>query len=213
MVSSDRLIKALLTRWAAHACLQDALEAAARAQLASVLDGGELEDFIEHEIGTEQTEYIVEFFWLLQAKGCAAPARMTEWIDRHNSLVEQLQAELEQARQRRLPLGKQHKKRLFRLKYGDAYFRDEAKARCCAHLDGERIVLSLKAIERFMALHMDPGLCKDRLDALVRIGLLEDVLQPNLRLFRSTDRLEAIVAGELEILARALEGAGDAALA
>ena len=53
--------------------------------------------------------------------------------------------------------------------------------------------------------HMDGTICRDRLDALVRAGLLEDELQPNLRLFRTTEQLHATVTEELEMLAKSLE--------
>jgi hypothetical protein len=205
MASAERLVKCLLARWEAHARLQESLEAAARNQLAGTMRAEEIEDFIEQQIATDQTELLVEFFWVLSAKGCATSGRMAEWIDRHNALVRQFQAELQDARQRKLPLGAQHKKRLWRLETAGAYFSNHIKAACCARLDGSRVVLSLKDLERFMALHMDVTLCRDRLDALVQLKLLDDELRPNLRLFRSTERLEALVAAELEVLAAALD--------
>jgi hypothetical protein len=205
MVGAERLVKCLLARWEAHAWLQESLETEARNQLAGAMRAEELEDFIEQQIATDQTELLVEFFWVLSAKGCATAERMAEWIDRHNALVGHFQAELEDARQRKLPLGAQHKKRLWRLEAVGAYFSKQVKAACCARLDGSRIVLSLKDLERFMALHMDVTLCRDRLDALVQVKLLDDELRPNLRLFRSTERLEALAAAELEMLAMALD--------
>jgi hypothetical protein len=205
MASLERLAKVLLARWQAHAWLQEALEAEARDQLVGKMRAEDLEDFIEQQIATDQTELLVEFFWVLSAKDCATPERMAEWIDRHNALVRHFQAELEDARQRKLQLGPQHKKRLWRLEAVGAYFSQQVKAACCARLDGSRVVLSLKDLERFMALHMDVTLCRDRLDALVQVKLLDDELRPNLRLFRSTERLEALAAAELEMLATALD--------
>jgi hypothetical protein len=120
---------------------------------------------------------------------------MAEWIDRHNALVGRLLAGLDR---RNAPLGPGQKRRLWRLKA--ARFGRKAKAACCARLDGARVVLSLSDLERFMAFHMDATLCRDRLDALARAGLLEDSLGPNLRLFRATERLEAIVATGLEMV-------------
>ncbi len=52
-----------------------------------------------------------------------------------------------------------------------------------------------------MAMHMDPTLCRDRLDALIRIGLLADEVRPNLRLIWSEGALETLVAGHLDALA------------
>ena len=131
--------------------------------------------------------------------GCAAPERMAEWIGSHNELVEQEVAKLEDERQNKIALGRQYKKKLWRLR-DMAYFGDEIKRACKERLDGSVVVLSLSDVERFMALHMDTTLCRDRLDALVRIGLLEDEQRRNLRLFRPTERLNAIVADALDAL-------------
>jgi hypothetical protein len=199
----EGLVAVLLARWEVRAWLQDALEAEARARLAGVMTDDALEIFLEQQLATEQAEFVAEFFWVLHAKGCEAPGRMAEWIDCHNALVDRLLAQLDR---RNAPLGPRHKRRLWRLKA--ARFGAKAKAACCARLDGSGVVLSLRDLERFMALHMDVTLCRDRLDALARAGLLEDAPGSNLRLFRATGRLEAIVAAELGMLRERLLALG-----
>ena len=195
LAGAEGLVAVLLARWEAQAWMQDALEAAARARLGGAMTDDELEAFLEQQIATEQAEFVAEFFWVLHAKGCEAPERMAAWIDRHNALVGRLLAQLDR---RNAPLGPRHKRRLWRLKA--ARFGARAKAACCARLDGTRAVLSLSDLERFMVLHMDVTVCRDRLDALARAGLLEDATGPNIRLFRATERLEEIVAAELTLL-------------
>ena len=202
------LVPVLLARWEARAFLQDALEAEARERLAGELPPDELELLIEQQLATEQTEFLVEFVWMLDVTGCREPARMAGWIDRHNQIVARMRADLDPGARRNHPLGPQHKRKLWRLEM--ALFGPKARDACCARLTGSGgdggtaaagpLVLALKDFERFMALHMDPTLCRDRLGALVQAGLLEDELQPNLRLFRVTDRLRAVVAGTLEVL-------------
>ena len=195
------LVPVLLARWEARAFLQDALEAEARERLAGELEADELELLIEQQLATEQTEFLVEFVWMLDVTGCREPARMAGWIDRHNEIVTRMRADLDPAAPRRNhPMGPQHRRKLWRLEM--ALFGPKARDACCGRLGGEAapLVLALKDFERFMALHMDPTLCRDRLGALVQAGLLEDELQPNLRLFRVTDRLRAVVAGTLEVL-------------
>ena len=194
------LVPVLLARWEARAFLQDALEAEARERLAGELEADELELLIEQQLATEQTEFLVEFVWMLDVTGCREPARMAGWIDRHNEIVTRMRADLDPAARRNHPMGPQHRRKLWRLEM--ALFGPKARDACCARLGGDAapLVLALKDFERFMALHMDPTLCRDRLGALVQAGLLEDELQPNLRLFRVTDRLRAVVAGTLEVL-------------
>jgi hypothetical protein len=194
------LVPVLLARWEARAFLQDALEAEARERLAGELPPDELELLIEQQLATEQTEFLVEFVWMLDVTGCREPARMAGWIDRHNQIVARMRADLDPGARRNHPLGPQHKRKLWRLEM--ALFGPKARDACCGRLGGDAapLVLALKDFERFMALHMDPTLCRDRLGALVQAGLLEDELQPNLRLFRVTDRLRAVVAGTLEVL-------------
>ena len=194
------LVPVLLARWEARAFLQDALEAEARERLAGELEPDELELLIEQQLATEQTEFLVEFVWMLDVTGCREPARMAGWIDRHNEIVTRMRADLDPAARRNHPMGPQHRRKLWRLEM--ALFGPKARDACCARLGGDAapLVLALKDFERFMALHMDPTLCRDRLGALVQAGLLEDELQPNLRLFRVTDRLRAVVAGTLEVL-------------
>jgi hypothetical protein len=203
VTGAEGLLAVLLARWEARAWLQDALEAEARARLAGAVTDDELETFLEQQVATEQAEFVAEFFWALHAKGCEAPGRMAEWIDSHNALVGRLLGQLDR---RNAPLGPRHKRRLWRLKA--ARFGAKAKAACCARLDGSGVVLSLSDIERFMALHMDLSLCRDRLDALARAGLLEDAPGSNLRLFRATERLEAIVAAGLGLLRERLLASG-----
>ena len=194
------LVPVLLARWEARAFLQDALEAEARERLAGELGADDLELLIEQQLATEQTEFLVEFVWMLDVTGCREPARMAGWIDRHNEIVTRMRADLDPAARRNHPMGPQHRRKLWRLEM--ALFGPKARDACCGRLGGEAapLVLALKDFERFMALHMDPTLCRDRLGALVQAGLLEDELQPNLRLFRVTDRLRAVVAGTLEVL-------------
>jgi hypothetical protein len=187
------MVAALVRRWESRSRLQVALEGRARASLRHVLAPGTLEVFIEQQIATEQSEYIAEFFWLLQAVGCAAPDRMAAWIDRHNALVIRYLAIGS-------PLGPQRKRVCWRLR--SAPFSQARKATCVERQDGRRIVLSLSDLERFMAFHMDATLCRDRLDALTRIGLLTDETYPNLRLFRGTDELQTMVADALTSLIR-----------
>lgn len=209
--SLAELLPVLLARWESRAHFYDALEAEARRWLDGLLAADELEMLIEQQIATEQTEYIIEFFWTLHATGCQAPARMAAWIERHNRLVAELRERLHVGDRKTACLGPQHKRKLWRLQ--TACFSDRAKSACCARLDDRHLVLSLKDLERFMALHMDATLCRDRLDALVRIRLLRDERQPNLRLFRPTERLLTIVSAQLDMLRRSLLGLPDGSAA
>jgi hypothetical protein len=200
------LLPALLAHWEARAFLQDALETEARERLAGKLVPEELEILIEQHLATDQTEFLAEFLWVLDTIGCRRSDRMASWIDRHNALVARMRAQLAPEARRNHPLGPQHKRKLWRL--GKAHFSPKVKAACCARLDGKTLVLALRDLERFMALHMDSTLCRDRLDALVQIGLLEDELLPNLRLFRMTEQLRAIVT-RAETLRAGLGSEGD----
>ena len=202
MASRERRVRILYSLWETHAKLQEALEAAARARPGE-MTAYELETFIEQKVTTDQTEWLVQFFWVLGALGCAGPERMAEWINSHNELVMQEVAKLEEDKQNRMALGRQYKRKLWRLR-SMAHFSDEVKKVCKDRLDGSAVVLSLSDIERFMALHMDATLCRDRLDALVRIGLLEDEQRHNLRLFRPTGKLDTIVADVLDTLDKRL---------
>jgi hypothetical protein len=202
------LVMTMLARWEARVFLQNALETEARERLSGELAPDELELFIEQQLATEQTELLAEFLWALDTMGCRKPERMASWIDRHNALVMQMRAELGPEARRNYPLGPQHKRKLWRLEM--AHFSPKVKAACCARLDGMMLVLALKDLERFTSLHMDPTLCRDRLGALVQIGLLGDEVLPNLRLFRMTERLRAIVTGALELLRAGSRGHGDA---
>lgn len=187
-------VKVLLARWEARVWLNAELEAHARPHLvAAGLGPGEVEDFIEQQILTEQTEYLAEFFFMLTAAECQQPQNMAAFIDRHNAMVEALVADLGRGEDR--PIGPRYKQRLWRLR--SAHFSERVKAVSLARLAGERLVLSLKDLERFMALHMDPTLCRDRLDALVKARLLADEVGPNLRLFWSLGRLEALIGDAL----------------
>lgn len=198
MASTERRVHVLHAQWEMHARLQEALEAEARTRPGE-MTAHDLEAFIEQKVITDQTEWLVQFFWVLGALGCAAPERMVEWIDSHNELVEHEVAKLEDDRQNKTVLGRQYKRKLWRLR-DMAYFGGEIKKACKERLDGSVVVLSLSDVERFMALHMDATLCRDRLDALVRIGLLEDEQRSNLRLFRPTEKLNTIVADALDTL-------------
>ena len=56
-----------------------------------------------------------------------------------------------------------------------------------------------------MAPHMDPTLCRERLNALADIGLLGSEVRPNLRLFWSDGELEGMIE---EALGRFLQAVG-----
>ncbi|MCB1885216.1 MAG: hypothetical protein KDG89_14660 [Geminicoccaceae bacterium] len=201
--NDGRLLSVLLARWQARAAFHEALEDAARNALAGD-DPDEVSGLIEQQLTTEQTEYIAEFLFALRRAGCAEPPKLGAYIDRHNAMVETLLEALAAERRGEAPLGAGQKRRLWRLR--SARFNDRIRASALERLGDGRLLLSLKDLERFMAPHMDPTLCRDRLDALVQVGLLGDEARPNIRLFWPLDRLEAIVAGQLSVF---LEGLGD----
>lgn len=191
----------LLSLWQVRADLYQSLETQTRESLAgsNSMDPDTIEDFIEQQVTTEQTEYIAQFLFVLRSAGCAEPGPMGAFIDRHNLMVDRLLTDLESADGTSRPVGARHKQRLWRLK--NARFNERMKAGSLDRLDGKRIVLTLKDFERFMAMHMDPTLCRDRLDALIRTGLLADEVRPNLRLIWSEGALETLVARHLDALA------------
>ena len=195
----------LLSLWQVRADLYRSLEARTREALAgsNVMTPDDVEDFIEQQIATEQTEYIAQFLFVLQCAGCSQPARLGAYIDRHNAMIDRQLTELDRQDGVAKPLGARHKQRLWRLK--NARFNDRIKAGSLDRLADGRLVLSLKDIERFMAMHMDPTLCRDRLDALIRVGLLRDDVRPNIRLIWSEGAIEALVASHLDAFARQLE--------
>lgn len=191
----------LLSLWQVRADLYQSLETHTRESLAgsNSMDADQIEDFIEQQVTTEQTEYIAQFLFVLRSAGCAEPGPMGAFIDRHNLMIDRLLKDLESADGITRPVGARHKQRLWRLR--NARFNERMKAGSLDRLDGKRIVLTLKDFERFMAMHMDPTLCRDRLDALIRTGLLADEVRPNLRLIWSEGALETLVAQHLDALA------------
>lgn len=195
----------LLALWQVRAELYRSLESHTRKALAgsNIMTPDDVEDFIEQQIATEQTEFIAQFLFVLRCAGCAAAGPLGAYIDRHNAMIDRQLADLEQLGGAAKPLGSRHKQRLWRLK--NARFNDRMKAGSLDRLDGGRLILSLKDIERFMAMHMDPTLCRDRLDALIKVGLLADEVRPNIRLIWSEGALEALVAEHLDALADQLE--------
>ena len=288
---AEGLIPLLLAKWNARARMRAKLEDAARAQLAGKMPAEDVEALIEQQIATDQATYLVEYFWLLNGLGCAAPDRMEAWIHSHNAITTRMWAEvllekttriakllmadgrrlqrqqselvaellgcLEKARRRMVmgfgygeppaaeclqsvdsavmmlrelngdarpcpkhlallaelearrqwpaaPQGPRRKRRLERL-LDEAYFGSQARHACTARLDGTHVILGSSDVERFMMLHMDPKLCRERLNALSEAGLLEEQLLSDercstVRLFRPTERLEAAVAAGLEPL-------------
>jgi hypothetical protein len=195
----------LLSLWQVRADLYRSLETHTREALAgsNVMTPDDVEDFIEQQIATEQTEYIAQFLFVLHCAGCSKPARLGAYIDRHNAMIDRFLAELDKLDGVARPLGARHKQRLWRLK--NARFNERIKAGTLDRLAGGRLVLSLKDIERFMAMHMDPTLCRDRLDALIKVGLLRDDVRPNIRLIWSEGSIEALVASHLDAFAQQLE--------
>jgi hypothetical protein len=191
----------LLSLWQVRADLYRCLETHTRESLgrSNSMDADEIEDFIEQQVTTEQTEYIAQFLFVLRSAGCTEPGPMGAFIDRHNAMIDRLLADLESQDGKARPVGARHKQRLWRLR--NARFNERMKAGSIDRLGGNRIVLTLKDFERFMAMHMDPTLCRDRLDALIRIGLLADEVRPNLRLIWSEGALETLVAQQLDALA------------
>jgi len=129
---------------------------------------------------------------VLSKRGDASPS------PEHRALL----AELETSKQWPCgPPGPRLKRRLERL-LDEAHFGFHARHACSARLDGSHVILSSSDVERFMMLHMDPRLCRERLNALTKAGLLEDNLVTDgrcsvVRLFRPTGRLEAAVAAGL----------------
>ncbi len=191
----------LLSLWQVRADLYRSLEAHTRDAMAgsNVMTADEVEDFIERQIATEQTEYIAQFLFVLRAAGCAEPGPLGAYIERHNAMIDRQLEALDRLDGTAPPLGSRHKQRLWRLK--NARFNARMKAGSLERLGGGRLVLSLKDIERFMAMHMDPTLCRNRLDALINVGLLRDEVRPNIRLIWSEGALEALVARHLDALA------------
>jgi hypothetical protein len=92
--AATSLIPILLARWEAQADLGIALEEAVRAELTFKLQPDDIEFLVEQQIATEQASYLVEFFWLLEASGCASPERMQVCIDQHNAQTAQMWTEL-----------------------------------------------------------------------------------------------------------------------
>jgi hypothetical protein len=84
----------LLAKWEARTWMRAKLEEAARAQLTGKMPTDDLEALIEQQIATEQATYLVEFFWLLSAAGCAVPDRMEAWIGRHNAMTARMWSEV-----------------------------------------------------------------------------------------------------------------------
>jgi hypothetical protein len=191
----------LLSLWQVRAELYRSLESHTRQAMAgsNIMTPDDVEDFIEQQIATEQTEFIAQFLFVLRCAGCSRPGPLGAYIDRHNAMIDRQLAALETLDGDKKPVGSRHKQRLWRLK--NARFNDRMKAGSLDRLDGRRLLLSLKDIERFMAMHMDPTLCRDRLDALIKVGLLEDEVRPNIRLIWSEGALEALVAEHLDALA------------
>jgi|GEM_PF-2151381 len=191
----------LLSLWQVRAELYRSLESHTRRALAgsNVMTPDDVEDFIEQQIATEQTEFIAQFLFVLRCAGCSRPGPLGAYIDRHNAMIDRQLADLTSLDGGKKPLGSRHKQRLWRLK--NARFNERMKAGSLDRLGNGRLILSLKDIERFMAMHMDPTLCRDRLDALIKVGLLEDDVRPNIRLIWSEGALEALVAEHLDALA------------
>ncbi len=194
----------LLSLWQVRADLYQSLEEHTRAALAgsNSMDADAIEDFIEQQVTTEQTEYIAQFLFVLRCAGCTEPGPLAAYIDRHNQMIDRFLADLEIRDGVARPVGARHKQRLWRLK--NARFNERMKAGSLERLGDDRLVLTLKDFERFMAMHMDPTLCRDRLDALIKAGLLADEVRPNLRLIWSEGALEALVARHLDALAERL---------
>src|SRR3954453_1112314 len=94
IASVGLLIPALLARWEARAGLKAALEQSVRSHWAGKIPTNEIELLLEQQISTDQAMYLVEFFWLLEATGCATPERMQRWIDHHNAQTTQMWIEL-----------------------------------------------------------------------------------------------------------------------
>jgi hypothetical protein len=203
--AGNRRAALLLSLWQVRADLYRSLEEHTRRALAgsNTIGPDELEDFIEQQVTTEQTEYIAQFLFVLRTAGCTEPGPLGLYIDSHNAMIDRLLAELENARDTGRPVGSRLKQRLWRLR--SARFNERMKAGTLERLGEGRLVLSLKDLERFMAMHMDPTLCRDRLDALVKAGLLADEVRPNIRLIWSDGALEAIVGRHLDDLWRQLK--------
>src|SRR5262245_45682517 len=84
----------LLANWEARAGLRASLEETVRAHLTGKMPTDDIELLIEQQIATGQAMQLVEFFWLLEAKGCAAPEPMHREIDDHNAQTTQMWIEL-----------------------------------------------------------------------------------------------------------------------
>ena len=73
---------ALVARWESRAWLHDQLEKQARQRLlAGGLVAEEIDELIEQQLLTEQTEYIAEFFFMLRVSGCYRPEGLAAFID------------------------------------------------------------------------------------------------------------------------------------
>jgi hypothetical protein len=79
------------------------------------LDADGIEDFIEQQVTTEQTEYIAQFFFVLRTAGCAEPGPLGGYIDRHNAMIDRSSPISRPATD--IPAGRRrHKQRLWRLR-------------------------------------------------------------------------------------------------
>ena len=195
-VSDDQCLSILLARWRSRAQFQEELEAVAHEQLASD-DPVETASFVHEHLMTEQAEYIAEFLYALRVSGCHEPERMAAWLDQHNKMVSAMLEDFQQRRADRGSIGPGEAQQSWRL--ADAFFTERMCRQVVERLGDGRLILSLKDFHRFMTLHMDPGLCRDRLNAFVKIGLLNDERRPNLRIFWSDGKLEEIVRRQLSL--------------
>ncbi len=106
-----------LSLWQVRADLYKSLEEHSRAALArqNALDADGIEDFIEQQVTTEQTEYIAQFFFVLRTAGCAEPGPLGGYIDRHNAMIDRSSPISRPATD--IPAGRRrHKQRLWRLR-------------------------------------------------------------------------------------------------
>ncbi len=129
---------------------------------------------------------------------------MAAWLDQHNKMVSAMLEDFQQRRADRGSIGQGVAQQSWRL--ADAFFTERMSRQVVERLGDGRLILSLKDFHRFMTLHMDPGLCRDRLNAFVKIGLLNDERRPNLRLFWSSGQLEEIVRRQLSSFCNQIPG-------